>query len=352
VIKIVTAVLIATFFIILAALSKFPVNGLRPPVMSKLEYVKPNFTSVTDDMPAGFCTDSVGGFYIMELASFNMLAHQIPNHTDMFGPMVQYLSTDHEFVVKPAEKSPDWPDLPLLFVQDRNNHTAYSIQGVTNARQLCVLFDKVLAYWYSVGMGLIVPFFEVVNNLFLSGVLCLMASYVYGIFLGLSFQGASLDPSCISGLEGYPRIVVTGHSSGGLYAKDTVSGLGCYGVAFESPQMFGSTLQLFSDYYDDSSRRISNVYSAGSLFSMMEHGTIQNLYLPSYQSHIKPANPYETFCLIAAGCVIDDRYDHLCSSAIGEKVYLDYFKKWDRRRDLPLTSVGSPDNSMVPLPWS
>jgi hypothetical protein len=158
--------------------------------------------------------------------------------------------------------------------------------------------------------------------------------------------------------------IVTGHMSGGVYAKgialsDVCSGEGtesyekCYGVAFASPQSYGSTLSLVSSVSlrNRGSPYISNVYSDGSIFSMNELQTNQNVYFPSYQSYIKPATPYETFCLIAAGCVTDDRYDYLCSSAVGQDAYMGYFTKWGRYR-CNLTSVGSPDNSMVPLAWS
>jgi hypothetical protein len=143
--------------------------------------------------------------------------------------------------------------------------------------------------------------------------------------------------------------VVTGHMSGGVYAKGIAFAEYCYAVAFESPQSYGSSFTNDIDPHY-TTPRTTNVYSDRSIFSMIEHDTIQNLHLPSYQSYIKPANPYETFCHIAAGCVMDDRYDHLCSSAVGEKMYLDYFEKWRRERG-NLTSVGSPDYSMVQMAW-
>ena len=50
----------------------------------------------------------------------------------------------------------------------------------------------------------------------------------------------------------------------------------------------------------------------------------------------KPSNPYETFCQIAAGCTQDDHFDHFCSYAVGKATYEDYYKIWERPRDVPV----------------
>jgi hypothetical protein len=276
--------------------------------------------------------------------------------------MYQYLSSDHEFVPNHSEDD----IASVLIVHDKQSHAVVSIQGVTNERQLGVLFDNILGYWSSIGMGAIIPFFGLLNDLFLAPVLSVVLDLATDVFLGLASQTVDNVNHLAKYVDEYIKFsgftpVVTGHMSGGVYAKGIASSevcsphgngssVKCYGVAFESPQSYGSTLTLVSLAKPRGSPHISNVYSDSSFFSMIELQTNQNVYLPSYQSYVKPANPYETFCHIAAGCVMDDRYDHLCSAAVGGHVYVDYFKKWGRERG-NLTSVGSPDNSMVQMAW-
>jgi hypothetical protein len=104
--------------------------GAHPLVMNKLDYVGPLFTDVTTGISASHCNNIIGGFSIMELASFNMVAHQIPDHIDVIDTMYQYLSTDHEFWLQPDKNEV----ASVLLVQDAQNRTAISIQGVTNER--------------------------------------------------------------------------------------------------------------------------------------------------------------------------------------------------------------------------
>jgi hypothetical protein len=106
-----------------------------------------------------------------------------------------------------------------------------------------------------------------------------------------------------------------------------------YGVALEAGQFEMSppaaTFAL-DDIADEWS--LLNIYSGTSVLTMPEEAAKGNLKLPDVQSMWSPANVYETFCIIAAGCVSDDTFDHLCDAIVGLDTYKYYFSTWGRYR--------------------
>jgi hypothetical protein len=186
-IKIVTAAVIAAFLVVLIAMAIFLTTSVHPLVMNELDYVKPTFTKVTSSLPTGICGDRIGGYSIMELASFNMLAHQVPDHTHVSQTMAEYLSVDHKFQQYLYFGGVQYG----LFVRDSENQTVLAIQGVTGQRQLGILFENILSYWYSVAMGALIPFFGLFNDIFLAHVLSIVSTLVTGVFLGLGAETPS-----------------------------------------------------------------------------------------------------------------------------------------------------------------
>jgi hypothetical protein len=77
---------------------------------------------------------------------------------------------------------------------------------------------------------------------------------------------------------------------------------------------------------------IINEASGSSVFAMDDTLAKWNYRIPDWQKWWRPASPYDTFCLLAAGCVHDDRYDALCSAAVGKEQYRDFFTSWNRNR--------------------
>ena len=69
---------------------------------------------------------------------------------------------------------------------------------------------------------------------------------------------------------------------------------------------------------------------------VLEEEMISNVRLPKYQRLFKPANVYETFCLIAAGCTTTNEYDQFCSKTVGSSTFMSYFDTWNRTRT-PIT---------------
>jgi hypothetical protein len=143
--------------------------------------------------------------------------------------------------------------------------------------------------------------------------------------------------------------VFTGHASGGLLAKAMASYFNAIGVAIESPVYDRSVLSLWveiprdpyvinfsnvdvANYDPDIESKIFNVFAPSVFFSFPEELSVANIRFRTKPSGMKTPSPYHSFCYIAAGCVSDDQFDHLCSSLIGMEKYNDFFQSWGRVR--------------------
>jgi hypothetical protein len=75
-----------------------------------------------------------------------------------------------------------------------------------------------------------------------------------------------------------------------------------------------------------------DLYSGMSVLSMSDKITKANLKFPDLQIVCKPVTIYETFCVVAVGCVMDDAFDLFCSQGVGFDEYQRYFRAWNRTR--------------------
>jgi hypothetical protein len=123
-----------------------------------------------------------------------------------------------------------------------------------------------------------------------------------------------------------------GHMTGGLLAKALAVQNGAFSVAFESPVLNSSLLSHRIDSSEEENDQVFNLYSPRSFFAHWEPGPSHNVKLPVYQRFWKPANPYETFCVLAAACVTTNEFDDICNKAVTEPKYRTYFQVWHRDR--------------------
>jgi hypothetical protein len=152
--------------------------------------------------------------------------------------------------------------------------------------------------------------------------------------------------SAVEALQLENTTIFTGHGPGGLVAKGMASYFKALGVAFESAKYHGSLFSvqversssaedpsLPPEYQPDLDHRFLNVSPSGIIPSFLEETSATNIRFPSRQTTMQLSTPYHTLCYIAAACVSHDRFDHLCSSAIGMDEYEEYFRAWDRDRE-------------------
>lgn len=87
------------------------------------------------------------------------------------------------------------------------------------------------------------------------------------------------------------------------------------------------------DHLDQLDEQILNFYSGNSFIASPQVMPSVNVNIRGYQAFWKPANRYETFCLLAAGCVTDNWFDQLCAGVIGMDRCQGYFEDWKTPRD-------------------
>lgn len=132
-------------------------------------------------------------------------------------------------------------------------------------------------------------------------------------------------------------IIYIGHSIGGLIAKGISSRRNVPSVAFESLEYYRSLFHMsvnIDSFTEFSSQKmkILNVFSPSQLFSEAEDTSAINVILPEWREIYQFVNAYDTFCMIAAGCATDARYDQFCDSVIGRDNFHHLFKLWNRSR--------------------
>lgn len=131
-------------------------------------------------------------------------------------------------------------------------------------------------------------------------------------------------------------IIYVGHSIGGLIAKAIGSKRNVPSVAFESLEyyrsLFHMTINSDSVNFSSDKLKIFNIFSPSQIFSEIEQTSMINVNLPKWKGIYQFANAYDTFCMVAAGCATDARYDQFCNAVIGRNSFLNLFKLWNRSR--------------------
>lgn len=212
------------------------------------------------------------------------------------------------------------------------------------------LFENIVFYYEKMLLGALVPFLKSIYDL-MYNVINLYTLLQYTLYIGprslsrlMSVDMDNIVSRYVYGSNETEFLpVVVGHMSGGMSAKYASLKYGFYSVAFESPRLSTSAVSAmavkliwhvtnYAKLMTQNRDKIHNFFSGNSLFSFMEDETMENVRLPDIQSFLKPANVYETFCLIAAGCTMSNQYDRFCSKTVGESTFLSYFDKWNRTR--------------------
>jgi hypothetical protein len=236
-----------------------------------------------------------------------------------------------------------------LFRNGSESQSIIGYSGIRTSEDVGIALETVWTYWYREGMYWIIPYYAIVESIFLASFWDALTEQIITLFCGpnrMSWRLASrfqTDAALRVGwanyyvaVEGRDRVdhnlVYIGHGASGLFVKGLAMMFNQYGVALESGQFDCSPPSATFELEDAAEYSLLNVYSGTSLLSMPEEAVKGNLMLPDVQSIWKPANIYETFCILAAGCVTDDSFDHLCGETVGMDKYLWYFDSWGRTR--------------------
>jgi hypothetical protein len=306
--------------------------AFSPYIMNEVAPAPANLTLISKSQHGSVCGINVEGWSLLELAGLSMAAHNPTNLNVTETLLATVLSGDYNWSFTDVDAR-----VPSIGVV-RNSTPILAFQGAASSYELGIIFENMLITWFSMAMEEIVPFWGVASTVFLQPFFDWITPILQNQFVGAKQLSRSVFVESVNAVEQFQAQVgqlplFTGHFSGGLISKSAAMEFGSWTIAFES-LLYGSTaMALCTEEPNETGFRMLNVYSGSSFFSAAESDSIGlNIRLPDEQALWKPANPYETFCLIAAGCTDDDRFDNLCDEAIGRKKYVEYFEAWERSR--------------------
>jgi hypothetical protein len=198
---------------------------------------------------------------------------------------------------------------------------------------LGIMLENSLTYYYPILMDLVVPFYALASDFFLSNLLSVPTEILVSGILGpnrLSEQWLNnatvsvtreLDvvSEVIKALGLYAdQPVMVGHGANGLIMKALKfeNGSHPWRVAFESPMLSDSPMATLADLgqIEPAVSRIVNFYSEGSIYALSDSAAIMNNRMPSYSSRSSaiPPHSFETFCFTVAACGNDPVLDRMC----------------------------------------
>jgi hypothetical protein len=201
---------------------------------------------------------------------------------------------------------------------------------VTN---LGIILENSLTYYYPMLMDVVVPFYRLASDLFLSNLLPIPTEILVSGILGpnrlsehwltnatfsvkreLDIVSQVIEALGLS--ADHP--VMIGHGANGLIMKALKfeNGADPWRVAFESPMLIDSPMATLANLGDIDSRfsRIINFYGEGSIYALSDDAALVNNKIPSYssQARLVPPHSFETFCFTVAACGNNPLLDRLC----------------------------------------
>jgi hypothetical protein len=215
--------------------------------------------------------------------------------------------------------------------------------GFLSRQDVGLAVENVGLVWFHFVMQTIVPFYRVFSDILLKPLMGRlgqeMTLLVFGpnrmplrfaqemsALVGIGKQAAKVFEALF---RSPVHTVAVGHSQSGLTARAAAMRNQIYGVSFESSQYDLSPIQGFFPIPDAATKyRLFNEISGSSMFAMHDDFSMWNYRIPDWQKWWRPANPYETFCVLVAGCTIDDRYDHICNATVGPERFQEYIGSW------------------------
>jgi hypothetical protein len=357
-------ILVLIFFVLLIVFSLVINFGFKPFVLKELTPVPDSYVSrtISKSAQAAFCRNVIENWTVVELAGLAAMAQSYGHRNAqeaILSAFTDNLTVFEDIPMPEALASP-----MIIAVKDKslafrklgrfdsltNNESnliaaSFAFQGVREKGQVGILLENILAYWYPKVMGFVVPLFQTVNDLFLGNFLNALSTTLAVLATGLrqitiKSLKEVVDPVSqvlyllsLAGWDGNST-VFTGHMPGGTVAKTLAAANKFSGVAFECPVLANSPAAVYASTIDNVAAgfRLVNVFSDDSLFSASEANISMNVHVPKYQSYFKPANPYETFCMVNAACATDDRADLLCKRVVGAETYMLFFRQLGRER--------------------
>jgi hypothetical protein len=213
--------------------------------------------------------------------------------------------------------------------------------------------ENSMTYYYAKLIELIIPFYDMASDLFLSNLFPGPTEIVATGILGPNRLSEEwLDRVTISVLRELEvvseviealglsanRPVIVGHGANGLLMKafNFTDGSDPWRVAFESPTLAGSPMAALANLVDadNTASRILNFYSDDSIYSFSDGAALANnqILRYSHRSILIPAHPFETFCFTVAACGSDPVLDHMCENVLPDGAFEELSRDLKRPR--------------------
>jgi hypothetical protein len=310
-----TALYLFLFVAAIVAGAVFSARLINPPAAPRSisSFAPPHNVSAAPDF--AFCRINVAGWSLVEFAAIAML----PQDLEFLLPAFDFNATviDSDAVV------------PFVLVRKPAAAPVVAFQSLLSRYQYCFLMENSVHYWFKNIFSIMLPFFRQfyaqLGSTYLETFATLSGNrFVFRLWPELAAAVARFHIG--------PDPVFVGHAAGGLIAKAMGSLFRTYSVAFDAEQYLLSTLGANAPPDLQSFFKLVNVYAESSFFTRAEQYGTESISLPAFRSFFAFPNPYETFCMVAAGCVSDDTFDIFCNATIGIQRYRDFFAFWNRSR--------------------
>jgi hypothetical protein len=280
---------------------------------------------VTNHDPRALCSRGVGGYSLLQLAAFPILAEAWNDSwlVDRLACLTDISLIRHTFV--------GYNSTAVVAFDTSDGKFAVAMPAMSDFRHDFGLFCENLltSYDENIMHALGVPFYPLAYGFVLGDLLPFLGRQVIAVLLGPRLSEFHLHVAeTISGTEleiasamlkahglSPERPVIIGHGANGLLAKAVKISSDPWRVSFEGPKVGGTEMAANANLtkYEAKRGRIVNYHSEPSFYALVDECAFVNDEIPYYGlPKWLPPNPFETFCFTVAACWSDDRFDDLC----------------------------------------
>jgi hypothetical protein len=289
--------------------------------------------SWTNENPHSLCRESVSDWSLVQLAVFPLLAESRGTAPAFYADLARITGID--LFENQTGSGPGFPTTSIIAFNRTAKKLAVGMPAMPFVANLGIILENSLTYYYPMLMDLVVPFYGLASDLFLSNLLSVPTEILVSGILGPNRLSESwLNDATVSvtreldvvseviealGLSA-DRPVMVGHGANGLIMKalQFEKGTDPWRVAFESPMLLDSPMATLANLgdLDSTLSRVVNFYSEDSFYALDDGAALVNNRVPPYssQSRLIPPHSFETFCFTVAACGDDPVLDHLCES--------------------------------------
>lgn len=308
-------------------------NPERPPSFDLLEeliYVNASESTV--------CNEDLRGWTLLDLATINVIT-KAENATDYFEDILEGINNSN-YSLKDTYNGSHMYGYHVTKTENGITYDALFLSGSPSDLHNGFIMENVVFGWTRV----IADIFRLGSTIYshLMAYIHLFCVGVYSCFIGAHTISYEYEKDIRSIWESYiksigedraKKSIFVGHSSGGLAAKYLSLTHDVESVAFQSPQISMSTISTMSvdspwnfvqyaNQMDKDKRLMHNYFSKGLfLYGVSEDDTLSDIRLPTINS-LSFTNVSQTFCIIAAGCTLDNAFEDFCNNTDANYSYI------------------------------